>query len=57
MSSMHRKTIPLLLVMLAIAPHAALAQSGADRDGAEWDRARAALRAAPAGNMTQAIAR
>lgn len=57
MSSMHRKTIPLLLVMLAIAPHAALAQSGADRDGAEWDRARAALRAAPAGNMAQAIAR
>ncbi|MDP3905625.1 lytic transglycosylase domain-containing protein [Novosphingobium sp.] len=57
MSSMQRKTIPLLLVTLAIAPGCAWAQDGGDRDGADWDRARSALVGAPATTMAQAISR
>ena len=54
MSSMVRTTIASLLLSLAFAPLPALAQAG---DGAEWDQARAQLRAAPQGNMAQAIQR
>ena len=54
MSSMVRTTIASLLLSLAFAPLPALAQAG---DGAEWDQARAQLRAAQPGNMAQAIQR
>lgn len=57
MSSMQRKTIPLLLVTLAIAPGCAWAQDRSDQDGADWDRARTALVGTPATTMAQAIAR
>jgi len=52
MSSMVRKTLASLLLSVALAPLPALAQ-----DGAEWDRARAQLRAGPASNMVMAIER
>lgn len=61
MSSMVRTTIASALIMLAWGAPPALAQTVASAplaaDGSEWDRAHAALRAAPAGNMAYAVAR
>ena len=56
MSSMVRTTIASLLLSLAFASLPAMAQAGS-ADGVEWDQARAQLRAAPQGNMAQAIQR
>jgi soluble lytic murein transglycosylase len=53
MSSMHRTMISTVLAMLAFWPLYACAQE----DGSEWDRARAALRALPPGNIHMAVAR
>ena len=52
MSSMHRTILASYAAMLALLPGCAQAQ-----DGTEWDRAREALMASPAGNMQQAVAR
>ncbi|MEN9682338.1 MAG: hypothetical protein RLZZ427_89 [Pseudomonadota bacterium] len=71
MSSMVRTTIASALIILALGGGPAAAQledprlaapspsatAAALPDGSEWDRARAALRAAPAGTMAMAIAR
>lgn len=54
MSSMVRKSFASLLVTLAFAPAAVLAQS---QDGAEWDQAKAQHAANPTGAMAQAIER
>jgi soluble lytic murein transglycosylase len=52
MSSMVRTTFTLLAASLALAPQTLFAV-----DGSDWDRNRAALRAAPPGEMAQAILR
>jgi len=57
MSSMVRKTVVSLLIGAAFLPLPALAQTNLGDNGAEWDRARAELRANDAGIMAQAIAR
>jgi len=52
MSSMLRSSLSLLLATLVLAPGSAQAQ-----DGTEWDQARAAHQANPAGAMRQAVER
>lgn len=52
MSSMHRTRLLCTAAMLAFLSSGALAE-----DGSEWDRARQALQATPAGSMQQAVAR
>jgi soluble lytic murein transglycosylase len=53
MSSMHRTMITTAFAMLAFWPLQACAQE----DGSEWDRARAALKSLPPGNMHMAVSR
>ena len=59
MSSMVRTSIISALVLLAFTPNLARAQDEPmmGEDGRQWDQARTALQALPAGNMAQAVAR